>query len=91
MWGTGSHPHPGTNAPTLVELMRMTRKEWDAFSRRSAIRRAGYAGCTRNIVAAMGNWLASVDDPPEEAVAVQTSTLASVGAEVDDGGVLAVP
>jgi len=28
----------------LVDLMRMARKEWDAFSRGSAIRRGGYAG-----------------------------------------------
>lgn len=34
--------HPGTEAPSLVELMRMTRADWDAFSRGSAVRRAGY-------------------------------------------------
>ena len=46
---------PGTESPPLVELMRMTREEWDAFSRGSAIRRAGYAGFKRNVaVAAFG-------------------------------------
>jgi len=50
-----------------VDLMRMMRKEWDAFSRGSAIRRGGYAGFNRNVAVAMGSWLASVDDAPEEA------------------------
>jgi epoxyqueuosine reductase len=63
--------HPGTGAPSLVSLMRMTRADWDAFSRGSAIRRAGYAGFKRNVAVAMGNWLAGVEgEPPEEAVAV---------------------
>ena len=61
---------PGTEAPSLVALMRMTRDEWDAWSRGSAIRRAGYAGFKRNVAVAMGNWLAAVEEPPEEAVAV---------------------
>ena len=61
--------HPGTEAPPLAELMRMTRDEWDAFSRGSAIRRAGYAGFKRNVAVAMGNWLAVLEgDPPEEEV-----------------------
>jgi len=62
--------HPGTQSPSLVELMRMTREEWDAFSRGPAIRRAGYAGFRRNVAVAIGNWLAEVDAPPKEAVAV---------------------
>ena len=67
--------HPGTGAPSLVDLMRMTREEWDAFSRGSAIRRAGYAGFKRNVAVALGNWLASVDEVPEEAVAVLREAL----------------
>jgi hypothetical protein len=35
---------PGTEAPSLVELMRMSYEEWDVWTRGSAIRRAGYAG-----------------------------------------------
>jgi hypothetical protein len=66
----GSHSLPGTESASLVELMRMTREEWDGWTRGSAIRRAGYAGLKRNVAAAMGNWLASVDEAPEEAVAV---------------------
>ena len=48
----------------------MTRDEWDVFSRGSAIRRAGHAGFKRNLAVAMGNWLAGVEEPPPEAVAV---------------------
>ena len=62
--------HPGTREPSLVDLMGMTREEWDAFSRGSAIRRAGYAGFKRNVAVALGNWLAARPDPPEEAIAV---------------------
>ncbi|MCA9739007.1 MAG: tRNA epoxyqueuosine(34) reductase QueG [Gemmatimonadetes bacterium] len=69
------HAHPGTDAPLLVELMRMTRDEWDAFTRGSAIRRVGFAGFRRNVAVAMGNWLASADEPPSEAVAVLQDAL----------------
>jgi len=62
--------HPGTETPPLVELMHMTRDDWDTFSRGSAIRRAGYEGFKRNVAVAMGNWLAVLEDPPEAAVAV---------------------
>jgi epoxyqueuosine reductase len=84
--GTGTHPHPhthggpSTDAPSLVELMRMSYEEWDVWTRGSAIRRAGYAGFKRNVAVALGNWsaaevaagnwLADLDDPPEEALAV---------------------
>ncbi len=47
--------HPGTDSPRLVDLMRMTREEWDAFSRGSPIRRAGYEGFRRNVAVALGN------------------------------------
>jgi epoxyqueuosine reductase len=72
--GTHAHPHahtgPSTDSPSLIELMRMTREEWDVWKRGSAIRRAGYAGFKRNVAVAMGNWLGSVDRPPEDALAV---------------------
>lgn len=61
---------PGTESPSLIELMRMTREEWDRWTRGSAIRRAGYAGFKRNVAVALGNWLASVDEVPEDALAV---------------------
>ena len=43
--------HPGTDSPSLVELLRMALDEdvWEAFSRGSAIRRAGRAGFARNV------------------------------------------
>ena len=66
---------PGTESPSLVELMSMTREEWDVWTRGSAIRRAGYAGLKRNVAVAMGNWLADVDEPPAEAVAVLREAL----------------
>jgi epoxyqueuosine reductase len=68
--------HPGTEAPSLVELMRMTRQDWDAFSRGSAIQRAGYEGFKRNVAVAMGNWLGGLElEPTEEAVAVLREAL----------------
>jgi epoxyqueuosine reductase QueG len=79
--GTGTHPHPhthrgpATEAPSLVELMRMSCEEWDVWTRGSAIRRAGYAGFRRNVAVGMGNWLAGVNEPPEEAVAVLRDAL----------------
>ena len=79
----GSHMHPqphagsgpSTESPSLVELMRMSREEWDRWTRGSAIRRAGYAGLKRNAAVALGNWLASVDEAPEAAVAVLRGAL----------------
>ncbi len=75
-----AHPQPHTGAstasPSLVELMRMTREEWDMWTRGSAIRRAGYAGFKRNVAVAMGNWLAGLDgEPPDEAVAMLREAL----------------
>ena len=40
----------------LIELMRMSDSEWDAFSRGSAIRRAKRSGFLRNVAVALGNW-----------------------------------
>ena len=56
-------------------LMRMTREEWDLWTRGSPIRRAGCAGFKRNVAVAMGNWLASVDEPPDATVAVLRDAL----------------
>lgn len=87
--GVGERPHgveplpdvpagtfPGTDSPSLVDLMRMTREEWDAFSRGSSIRRAGYEGFRRNVAVALGNWLTRLEGtPPAEAVAVLRDAL----------------
>ena len=48
---------PTTDGPALVDLMRMSEDEWDAYTRGSAMRRAGYAGLRRNVAIALGNWL----------------------------------
>src|SRR5690606_25257982 len=50
--------HPGTAAPTLVALLETALDEaaWDAYSRGSAIRRAGRAGFARNVCVGLGNW-----------------------------------
>jgi epoxyqueuosine reductase QueG len=72
---SGSGSLPGTEGPSLVELMGMSYEEWDEWTRGSAIRRAGYAGFRRNVAVALGNWLASVAEPPEEALAVLREAL----------------
>lgn len=48
--------HPGTAAPSLIDLMSMDESGWEAFSRGSALRRAGRAGFRRNVAVALGNW-----------------------------------
>lgn len=41
--------------PDLAKLAALTRDEWDAATRGSAVRRAGYAGLLRNVAVALGN------------------------------------
>ena len=59
---------PTTDGPALVDLMRMSEDEWDAYTRGSAMRRAGYSGLRRNVAIALGNWLAVSDTPDPEAM-----------------------
>lgn len=67
---------PGTESPSLVELMRMSREDWDRWTRGTALRRAGYAGFKRNVAVAIGNWLAALDgEPPADAVAALRDAL----------------
>ena len=68
-------PHPGTAAPALTDLMRMSEAEWERFSRGSAIRRAGYRGFKRNVSVALGNWLGGVERPDPEAVLLLAAAL----------------
>ncbi|MHB1168978.1 MAG: tRNA epoxyqueuosine(34) reductase QueG [Longimicrobiales bacterium] len=56
--------HPGTDAPLLVDLMSMDGSGWEAFSRGSALRRAGRAGFRRNVAVALGNWGDEAAVPP---------------------------
>jgi epoxyqueuosine reductase len=57
---SGGPLHPGTDSPSLVALLEMALdpEAWEAFSRGSAIRRAGRAGFARNVCVALGNWRA---------------------------------
>ena len=66
-----SRSHPGTASPSLIALLEMALDEtaWDAFSRGSAIRRAGRAGFARNVCVGLGNW------GSPDAVPVLTSAL----------------
>lgn len=41
--------------PDLAKLAALTFEEWDAATRGSAVRRAGYAGLLRNVAVALGN------------------------------------
>lgn len=45
----------GLHTETLAGLLRLTRDEFRERTRRSAIRRAGYAGFLRNVAVALGN------------------------------------
>lgn len=45
----------GLHTETLARLLRLTRDEFRERTRRSAIRRAGYAGFLRNVAVALGN------------------------------------
>jgi epoxyqueuosine reductase len=56
-------------SPSLVELMRLSPKGWDEFTRGSAVRRARREGLLRNVAVALGNW------GSEEAVPALTEAL----------------
>jgi len=62
---TGGPLHPGTDDPSLIDLLEMALdpEAWEAFSRGSAIRRAGRAGFARNVCVALGNWGAAEGVP----------------------------
>lgn len=49
------YPSPGNQAPVLMELMRMSPREFSQRFRLSPIRRCGYAGFLRNVAIALGN------------------------------------
>jgi len=73
---------PTTDGPALVDLMRMSEDEWDAYTRGSAMRRVGYAGLRRNVAIALGNWLAGMDAPDPEAVGELVAALSDEDATV---------
>jgi epoxyqueuosine reductase len=49
-------PRDGNLNPQLIELVQMTRSEWNRRFKRTAIRRAHYEGFLRNVAVALGNW-----------------------------------
>jgi epoxyqueuosine reductase len=57
-----------TDGPALVALMKMSEDEWNAHTRGSAMRRAGYSGLRRNVAIAMGNRLEGMEAPDPDAV-----------------------
>ena len=64
---------------SLVRLMRMTRDEWDLYTRGSAMRRAGYEGLKRNVAVALGNRLAQRDEASADAIDALESALSEGG------------
>jgi epoxyqueuosine reductase len=68
--------HPGTESPSLIDLMSMDEAGWEAFSRGSAVRRAGLSGLRRNVAVALGNW------GSDEAVPVLRAALSDASAVV---------
>ncbi|UCE03107.1 MAG: tRNA epoxyqueuosine(34) reductase QueG [Candidatus Latescibacterota bacterium] len=48
-------PRDGNLNPPLIELVQMTRGEWNRRFKRTAIRRAHYEGFLRNVAVALGN------------------------------------
>jgi len=81
---------PSTDGPALVDLMRMSGDEWDAYTRGSAMRRAGYSGLRRNVAIALGNWLAGSDTPDPEAVGELVAALSDEDAAVAEAAAWAL-
>lgn len=66
---------PDTDGPDLVELMGLSEEAFSSVFSGSPVKRAKRRGLLRNVAVALGNWLAGVDHPPEEAVAVLREAL----------------
>ena len=61
--GRAASDAPAAGAPSLVDLAAMTYEEWDAYTRGSAMRRAGHSGLRRNALVALGNLRRAEDVP----------------------------
>lgn len=81
---------PTTDGPALVELMKMSEDERDAYTRGSAMRRAGYAGLRRKVAIALGNWLSGSDTPDLEAVGELVAALSDEDAAVAEAAAWAL-
>lgn len=72
--------HPGTASPRLIDLFRMTEREWEAWSRAAPLRRSGYVGFRRSVAVALGNWLGSAAGSDSE----RTDAVELLEAAVED-------
>ena len=54
-------PRHGLDIALLVDLFRWSETDWDAGTRGSALRRAGYEGWLRNLAVALGNARTSLE------------------------------
>src|SRR5262245_43025579 len=52
----GFEPREGNANPLLVDLMGMTRSEWNQRFKKTPVRRSHYEGFLRNVAVALGNW-----------------------------------
>jgi epoxyqueuosine reductase len=68
----GFEPRDGNLNPFLLDLLGMSRREWNRRFKKTPVRRAHYEGFVRNVAVALGNWgapeaapalLARLDDP----------------------------
>jgi len=50
------HPANGNLNPQLLDLIGMTRSEWNRRFKKTPVRRAHYEGFIRNVAVALGNW-----------------------------------
>ena len=50
------HPAPGNLNPRLLDLIGMTKSEWNRRFKKTPVRRAHYEGFIRNVAIALGNW-----------------------------------
>ncbi len=49
------YPAEGNQVPVLIELMRLTKAQFEERFRNSPVRRAKYSGFLRNVAVALGN------------------------------------
>jgi len=57
-------PRDGNLNPLLLDLIGMTRREWNRRFKKTPVRRAHYEGFVRNVAVALGNWGAPEIVPP---------------------------
>jgi len=68
-------PGPDTNGLALLDLLSFSEEEFASRFSGSPIKRAKRRGLLRNVVVALGNWLGSVEEPPEEVLSALVAAL----------------